>query len=123
MIAVAVDPFPGQDELDTLWRSAWGGTLPGYAASVLPRSLAHLAAHEDGRLVGFVNIAWDGGQHAFLLDICVHAGFRRRGIATRLVREAVDIARQRGAAWLHVDFEPRLEHFYRGCGFEPTAAG
>jgi hypothetical protein len=26
-------------------------------------------------------------------------------------------------AWLHVDFEPHLEGFYRGCGFTPTPAG
>jgi hypothetical protein len=26
------------------------------------------ARTSDGLLVGFVNIAWDGGYHAFLLD-------------------------------------------------------
>ena len=26
-------------------------------------------------------------------------------------------------AWLHVDYEPHLDGFYRGCGFRPTAAG
>ncbi|MGO7565961.1 GNAT family N-acetyltransferase, partial [Rhizobium johnstonii] len=44
-------------------------------------------------------------------------------IATRLVREATRIARERGAEWLHVDFEPHLTGFYRGCGFVPTEAG
>jgi hypothetical protein len=24
---------------------------------------------------------------------------------------------------LHVDYEPHLDGFYRGCGFRPTAAG
>ena len=32
-------------------------------------------------------------------------------------------ARNRGAEWLHVDYEPHLEAFYRGCGFRHTAAG
>jgi len=37
--------------------------------------------------------------------------------------EAVRVARERGAEWLHVDFEPHLEGFYRACGFRPTEAG
>jgi hypothetical protein len=40
-----------------------------------------------------------------------------------LVREATGVARERGAEWLHVDFEPHLTGFYRACGFQPTEAG
>ncbi len=74
-------------------------------------------------LVGFVNIAGDGGVHAFILDTCTHIEFQRRGIATHLVQHAADLARERGAEWLHVDYEPHLENFYRGCGFRNSAAG
>ncbi|TDC74765.1 GNAT family N-acetyltransferase, partial [Streptomyces hainanensis] len=42
----------------------------------------------DGRLVGFVNVAWDGGAHAFLLDTVVASDHRRLGIAARLVAVA-----------------------------------
>jgi GNAT superfamily N-acetyltransferase len=124
LIRIAVDPFPTAEQLAPLWHSAWGSDLhPGYTEAVLKRSLAHLVAYDGDRLVGFVNVAWDGGVHAFLLDTCVHADFRRRGIASELVRRAADLARERGAHWLHVDFEPHLEGFYRGCGFRPTGAG
>lgn len=123
MIRIDVDPFPSQPELDALWLSAWGGPAGDYAQRVLPRSLAHLGAYDDKRLIGFVNLAWDGGVHAFLLDTCVHADFQRQGIATQLVRRATEVARERGAHWLHVDFEPHLEGFYRSCGFQPTGAG
>ena len=67
--------------------------------------------------------AWDGGIHAFLLDTTVHPDLRRQGIATQLVKEAARIARERGAQWLHVDFEPHLRGFYHACGFRPTEAG
>ena len=83
----------------------------------------HVGAYDDMLLVGFVNMAWDGGIHAFILDTCVDPDYRRQGIALRLVARAVDEARARGALWLHVDFEPHLEGFYRQCGFGPTAAG
>jgi ribosomal protein S18 acetylase RimI-like enzyme len=36
------------------------------------------------RLIGFVNVASDGGQHAFILDTCVHPAFRRRGMSQPL---------------------------------------
>ena len=123
MIHIEVDPAIGSDAFDALWESAWGGPAGDYLERVLPHSLAYLGAFDGDRLVGFVNIAWDGGVHAFLLDTCVHTGFRQRGIATALVRTAAEAARARGAKWLHVDFEPHLESFYRGCGFRPTAAG
>ena len=124
MIRLAADPFPTDADLVPLWQAAWGGPpAPAYAENVLRRSLVHIGAYSDNRLVGLVNVAWDGGVHAFLLDTSVHPDFQRQGIATALVRRATELARERGAQWLHVDYEPHLEGFYRGCGFHPTGAG
>ena len=124
MIRLEADPFPTDEQLAPLWLAAWGSPAsPGYADKVLKRGLAHVGAFDGDRLVGFVNVAWDGGVHAFLLDTTVHPDFQRRGIATSLVRRATELARERGAEWLHVDYEPHLEGFYRGCGFRPTGAG
>lgn len=75
------------------------------------------------RLVGFVNVAWDGGTHAFLLDTCVDPARRGEGVGLELVRRAADAARDAGCGWLHVDFEPQLAAFYARCGFSPTSAG
>jgi GNAT superfamily N-acetyltransferase len=122
-LEIKVDPFPSDLDINPLWLAAWGSPLPPRFADILSRSLGHLGAYEREKIIGFVNIAWDGGIHAFVLDTCVHPDFRRKGIATRLIREAETLARQRGAHWLHVDFEPHLEEFYRGCGFRSTAAG
>ena len=81
-------------------------------------------ARDDRRLVGFVNVAWDGGVHAFVLDTLVGAAHRRRGIATELVARAVAGARAAGCEWLHVDFEDHLRTSTTGpCGFTPTNAG
>ena len=92
-------------------------------AQIYDRSLTHATAHIEGRLVGYVNVAWDGGVHAFLLDPTVHPDFRHRGIGTRLVRKMVEHLAGRGLDWLHVDYRPELEGFYRDCGFSPTKAG
>jgi ribosomal protein S18 acetylase RimI-like enzyme len=87
-------------------------------------SLGWICARQGGELVGFVNVAWDGGGHAFVLDTVVAPSAQRRGIATELVAMAVEQARLAGCAWLHVDFEAHLRGFYLGaCGFAPTDAG
>ena len=87
-------------------------------------SLGWVCARRDGQLVGFVNIAWDGGVHAFILDTMVTASSRKKGLATAMVKEAVARAKQTGCEWLHVDFDPHLRPFYfDACGFTPTDAG
>jgi GNAT superfamily N-acetyltransferase len=90
---------------------------------VLRHGLVYVCAFHDEQLVGFVNIAWDGRDHAFLLDPRVHPAYRRRGIGRELVSRAAEAARERGCEWLHVDYEPDLALFYERCGFVPTAAG
>ena len=86
--------------------------------------LTYLGAFtQENELIGFVKVAWDGDVHGFLLDPTVHPAWRRRGIGRQLVRLAIDVARQRGLTWLHVDYEPELERFYAGCGFVSTSAG
>ena len=111
------------DELNSLFAISWPSHVPRDFGPVLARSLVHLSARVGARLVGFANVATDGGEHAFLLDPTVALAFRRRGIGRALVLRAIAESRARGARWLHVDYPPELEPFYRSAGFRPTAAG
>ena len=107
--------------LRDLFRKSWEG--PEHSEIAFQQSLTWITAHEGDRLVGFVNVAWDGKAHAFLLDTTVHPSARRRGIGKDLVRLAAAEARRAGAEWLHVDYDERLGAFYERCGFKPTGAG
>lgn len=51
-------------------------------------SLGCVTAREAGDLVGFVNVAWDGALHAFVLDTVVKRTRRREGIGKALVKVA-----------------------------------
>jgi GNAT superfamily N-acetyltransferase len=122
-VVLAVRPPLTDAELNALFATAWPDHRKVPFGPVLQRSLTWIAARSGDRLVGFVNVATDGGAHAFVLDTTVHPDWRRDGIGRRLVGAAIDQARASGITWLHVDYEPHLDGFYRGCGFRPTAAG
>ena len=95
-----------------------------WKTQVHQHSLGWVCARDGRELVGFVNVAWDGAVHAFVLDTMVARSRRRRGIGTELVAAVAAEARRAGCEWLHVDFEDHLRGFYfDACGFKNTNAG
>jgi GNAT superfamily N-acetyltransferase len=119
--------FPVDDRvLSELHAAAFEGSpeVVPWAERLERWALTWVGAFSNDRLVGFVQVCWDGGAHAFVLDTAVHPSFGRQGIGHRLVAAAADEARSAGCEWLHVDFEPHLAAFYlEACGFLPTEAG
>jgi len=124
-IEYKVNPPVFNPELRNLFSDSWEETDTDSRDFTpnLKRSLAYVCAYAGTVLVGFVNVAWDGDKHAFLLDTTVRTSVQRKGIGTALVLRAVDEARTRGAEWLHVDSEAHLTDVYRKCGFGHTEAG
>jgi hypothetical protein len=52
-----------------------------WRSQVEQHSLGWVCAREvDDGLVGFVNLAWDGTSHAFVLDALVATAMRRQGV-------------------------------------------
>jgi N-acetylglutamate synthase-like GNAT family acetyltransferase len=93
-------------------------------AQVNRHSLGWVCAKDADDLVGFVNVAWDGAMHAFILDTVVADACRHRGVATEMLAICVAEARKARCEWLHVDFEDHLRGLYFDrCGFVPTNAG
>jgi GNAT superfamily N-acetyltransferase len=122
MVEYRENPTINEQELGALFALAWGSEKEKYQ-EVLAHSLLYIVAYDANHLVGFVNVAWDGGSHGFILDTSVAPAFRRKGIGTELVKKAADAATRVGVEWLHVDYEPHLEDFYTKAGFVPTCAG
>ena len=112
-------------ELNALRAEGFGLVDNNWKGQVERHSLGWVCARDvDGALVGFVNVPWDGGTHAFVLDTVVAVVARRRGIGKGLVAVAAEQARAAHCEWLHVDFDDHLAPFYiDACGFVPTPAG
>ena len=87
-------------------------------------SLGWVCARTPEELVGFVNVAWDGACHAFILDTMVTSRYQRLGIATQMLSICAREARNVRCEWLHVDFGDDLRQLYfDSAGFTPTNAG
>jgi GNAT superfamily N-acetyltransferase len=112
-------------EMVDLVHSHGGSAEAGWWDRISSHSLGWVTARDvTGSVVGFVNVAWDGGDHAFLLDPKTRGSYQRRGIGTTLVALAIDEARAAGCEWMHVDFPEELAPFYfDACGFTGTGAG
>jgi len=113
-------------ELNTLHAEAFAHAILDidWTSQVKAHSLGWVTARDAGELIGFVNVAWDGDIHAFILDTIVSAKRRRQGIGTQLIAVAEAEARAAGCEWLHVDFEEEYRPFYLdACGFDLTPGG
>lgn len=56
------------DEMVELVNSYGGHSAQGWWDHIKPYTLGWVTARSsDGTLIGFVNVAWDGGDHAFLI--------------------------------------------------------
>ena len=122
-VRIIEKPDLADTELNDLFSASWTAHTVRAFGPILQRSLTYFGAYQDTQLVGFVNVAWDGGDHAFLLDPTVLPACRRRGIGLALVTAAITASTTRGAEWLHVDYDAVLDDFYCKAGFRPTHAG
>lgn len=73
-------------------------------------------AEEDGSVVGFATWAEADGTIE-LEDLFVDPDWRRRGVATALVRRIVDVLRAQGVECLEVTANPHAQGFYSAAGF------
>lgn len=90
------------DELNALHGEAFGHDLldDDWVSQVTNHSLGWVCARADRRLVGFVNVVWDGGTHAFILDTLVVGAARHQGIGVQLIEVAAREALAAGCEWL-----------------------
>jgi ribosomal protein S18 acetylase RimI-like enzyme len=91
----------------------------GRTADALRRSFErsqHVAFARDGeRVVGMARLLSDGVCNAFLVDVWTASAYRRRGIASAMIRRLLD-----EVPGHHVGLQTDdAQAFYKSLGFEP----
>jgi GNAT superfamily N-acetyltransferase len=75
-------------------------------------------AVDDDQVVGFATTTRTGTpREAELVDLFVAPAAMRRGIATVLIKDARDVARNLGCEFLAVTANPHASAFYAAAGF------
>jgi GNAT superfamily N-acetyltransferase len=90
----------------------------------VPRVFAHVAEHDDGRIVGiavwFLSFStWTGRHGIYLEDLFVDPTVRDSGIGSALMRALAAEARARDCAridWAVLDWNENAKDFYRRLG-------
>lgn len=80
---------------------------------------AHLAALDGDVLAGYARFIVEGAW-GHVRQVVVAPGYRRRGIATALVRAAVGLGAERGLAGVYLNARPAAVRLYERCGFRVT---
>lgn len=124
---IRVDFEPDDVAISRLHGAAFGDRgdmVAPWAERLARHSVTWAGAFAGEELLAFAHVVWDGGAHGFLLDTAVDPSHQRRGLGAAVVAAVRREATAAGCEWLHVDFEPHLESFYRdACGFQATSAG
>ena len=91
----------------------------GRSAAALRRSFErsqHVAvARDDGRVVGMARMLSDGVCNAYVVDVWTHSAYRRRGIASTLMRM---LAEQVPGQHIGLQTDD-AQDFYRALGYAP----
>jgi predicted GNAT family acetyltransferase len=91
----------------------------GRSADALRRSFEnsqHVAFARDGpRVVGMARLLSDGVCNAYVVDVWTHSAYRRRGIASTLMRMLAD-----AVPGQHIGLQTDdAQDFYRSVGYRP----
>lgn len=110
------------------WKNLWSGYLGFYSAMIEPAVTDHLwrcmlsggkshlglAATEDGELVGFAHVivhpqTFSITDAAYLEDLFVAPGHRKRGVGSALISHLLVLAGQHG--WSRVYWHTKADNF------------
>jgi mycothiol synthase len=70
---------------------------------------AHLLATDDGRTIGYLNLAPAGESAPAMAELAVHPQCRRRGVGSTMIRAALAKGGEGARVWAHGTIEPARE--------------
>lgn len=109
------------DEMMHLYESVqWLGytKYPDKMMALIPNSLWWCAAHDKDELIGLVRVVGDGVSVVLVQDILIHPDHWRKGIATHLMKLALEEFKNVRQFLLITDNEEQTIKFYESLGLK-----
>ncbi|SRR6266568_3182327 len=111
--------LPVADELRRL--AGWNQTLEDWQRLLWLEARGCFVAVENSEVVGTVTTTSHGQTLAWIGMMLVHAAHQRRGIGTRLMRQALEYLQGRGVECVKLDATPAGRPVYEKLGFVPES--
>ena len=120
---ITLSVAPTQADADAVGRllegTSWNRGVPRERRARAQRgAAAWIVARADGEVVGNVRVVSDGACHAYIGDVVVRPDHRGRGIATAMLRVALDHPRVRDVDQVTLRTVDAMT-LYARLGFEP----
>ena len=108
------------DEINNLMDLVIPGRDHDNFTETLKRSLGYVVVRDKtGTLIGYCNLAWDGGRHATIFDLNVHPDHRNQDFVFSMLQKLVEGARNTpDLRYLHADFNKSRTKIAEKYGFE-----
>ena len=107
--------LPAADELRRL--AGWNQTLEDWRRLLWLEPRGCFVAVQNGEVVGTVTTTTHGQAVAWIGMMLVHEAHQRRGIGTRLMRQALEYLQGRGVECVKLDATPAGRPLYEKLGF------
>ncbi|MFB3925200.1 MAG: GNAT family N-acetyltransferase [Syntrophales bacterium] len=123
-----VRPDPGQiGQIETLYRAAGWWTdeddsIPGRARRIVSGSHCFVVAIKEEEIVGMGRAISDRASDAYIQDVIVKESFRRKGIATRIVKLIMKRLEEDGISWIGLIAVKDSDDLYRKLGFKEISS-
>ena len=88
--------------------------------SLIKRSFAFAIAVDNStkKAIGMGRVISDGVSDAYLQDIVILPGYRKKGIGTKIIKFLLDYCLTHGILWIGLIAEPNQDDFYSSLGFK-----
>ena len=111
------------EEINTLIDSTGSAKNNFNWDNILPRSLAYIIVrNEEGKLIGFCNLSWDGGRHAIFYDLNIHPDYHHKDLPTKIILPLMTAAKEAGVKYLHAGFMKSRLNLAKSYGFQEVHA-
>ncbi|MFT8710118.1 MAG: GNAT family N-acetyltransferase [Sporolactobacillus sp.] len=81
-----------------------------------------ICARNGEQLIGYARILSDGIRHAYICNVIVHPDYRKQGIGTALMKEALRLLRENNL-YPTLVASPGKKNYYEKLGFEAESNG
>ncbi|MCO7124461.1 GNAT family N-acetyltransferase [Sporolactobacillus shoreicorticis] len=85
-------------------------------------SWENICARNEKQLIGYARILSDGIRHAYICNVIVYPDFRKQGIGTAIMKEALKLLKENNL-YPTLVASPRKKNYYEKFGFETESSG